>query len=145
MKKILSVLLAVVFLAGCSKKNDVKPLTPQTATVADIAYKWNMQADSTFQVVDGKTQLTHSSAAPNLADGLTTFIQFNTEGTVITTSMNQGLSYTLSNGTIKVSQKNQDGSNGPVLNMSIIAITKQTLLLREYFITTEYDDFYLTR
>lgn len=150
MRNILLVLIAAFVLASCSKKHDADPQPASHIIIAsDLVGKWNVKADTTLQVTDGKAQIISTQQASDLeVNGETAFLQFNSDGTLLSgyASNVNHFTYTLSNRTIAAKFINKDGSIGDDYPLTILAITKSTLLIREPGVSdNQYLDIYLTK
>lgn len=146
MKQFILFLFFVIVLAGCSKHNDPQiQLDPKKVTMSDLAGQWHVQLDTMYKVTGGVATITQTDHAPLPADRID-FLQFNTDGTCSSghTTATEFFTYTVANGIITDQQKANDGSPSNKSYTTILAITKNSLLLRQIN-TTDYTDVYLTK
>jgi len=135
-KTILITLVAVTSVwFGCSKKTDVTPLTPATATVADLTGKWN---GTKIIITDTVNNATHTITETfNPGD---IYLQFNSDGTGLTGGSieENTFTYTVSGGAVHLSSAGQAG------DYIILDITKTTLTFN---VKTKGEDeiFYLSK
>jgi Lipocalin-like domain len=122
MKKIIliSMVAASSVWFGCSKKNDVTPitLTPANATVTDLVGKWNGTKIVMTDTVNNEIHTTTQTLNPGDID-----YQFNSDETgSIGGLLGQNIfTYTLSGGIIQLTLNDQ------VVNYTIKTISKTTL------------------
>lgn len=141
MKYMLLAFSFITVLTACSKKNDSQPqLTPQNVTVAAVTGKWTIQTDTTYVVIDGKTQATKIEKAPLPPGGYSASIQFNADGTCSSENSNTQFTYTVAPPTINVFLKSDDGVVRPSSSFTVLGITENWLLLRTNVSDGNYDD-----
>ncbi|UOE47431.1 hypothetical protein MTO98_23780 [Mucilaginibacter sp. SMC90] len=146
MKYFIFFLFAIIVLDSCSKHNDPQiQLDPKKATMSDLAGQWHVQLDTMYKLTGGAATVTQIDHAPLPADRID-FLQFNTDGTCSSghTTATEFFTYTVANGIITDQQKASDGSPSNKSYATILAITRNSLLLRQNN-TTAYTDVYLTK
>ncbi len=126
MKKLILIIAAIAFFTACSKKQDAKPLTPQTTTAKDLAGTWALVSTTDYITSGSKTDTITSTNSQGIN------FQFKTDGTgvenLITFVVN--FTYTVSNGTIFEHEPATDNSAAQDLNITITAITTTKMVLR---------------
>jgi hypothetical protein len=98
MKKLMGLLLIIVFLAACSKKQETKPtLTVQNATANDFAGNWVLTVDTVSTTTNSQTNV-----VTNVSEDGAHF-EYNNDGTGFigaTGTPNANFTYTVARGTL---------------------------------------------
>src|ERR1700744_4385154 len=126
MKKLILVITAIALFTACSKKQDTKPLTPQTVTAKDLAGTWVLVSTTDYITSGNKTDTVMSANSQGIN------FQFKADGTGVENlvSFVVDFTYTVSNGVIFEHEPATANSAAQDLNITITAITTTKLVLR---------------
>jgi hypothetical protein len=136
-KLILLFLLTGAFVwSGCSKKSDITPLSPATATVNDLVGKWEGTKVSTTDTINNKAVTTTSTL--KAGDLYIKFKQDKTGNKGGKSSGSATFTYTVSGGIVTLT------SNSSAASYTILSITNTALVLRVKT-NNEEEDIYLSK
>lgn len=123
MKKLLLIISALALLAACSKKNEVKPIKPNTVTAANLTGKWLMITDTSYVVGD-------TSSSTISVSNIQEYFNYNQDGsgteTAAVLSFAINFKYTVAGGVIKVVIDGEED------DLQLLAYSSTRYVIREY-------------